>query len=488
MYAMNLFSRFLVLAAAIVMISCHATAERSTNNGASANAGSTKPNVLLIVVDDLGIKDLGVYGSTAYSTPNLDRLASRSVQFLNAYAANPVCSPTRAAIVTGKSPTRVNITDWISGWGDKGRLLQTPEIADGLALQEQTLAEVFRDQGYKTFFAGKWHLGGEDFLPELQGFDINKGGHHKGSPPGGYYSPYKNPHLTDGPDGEYLPDRLTNETIQFMSQQHAKPFFAMLSFYTVHTPIQASKRHLEQFQHIAPTKNKPSIRVAEGDSVSNHSQDNPEYASMVAAMDENIGRLLLSLKNTGQLDNTLIVFTSDNGGLSTVKKTSRNIPTSNFPYRAGKAFLYEGGIRVPLIIKYPQQAEGVVSEYPAISMDVFATLSGLIDQPISAEQQYDGKDLRQIDHADSSRALYWHYPHYHRVGWAPGGAVREGRWKLIENFETGSYELYDLEKDPSEQQDVAKQFPEQVTRLAAQLVEWRKQVDAKMPVKRAASQ
>ncbi len=316
-------------------------------------AEARPPNFVFILVDDLGWADVGCNGSTFYETPNIDALANSGMRFTDAYAACPVCSPTRAAIMTGKYPPRVDITDWIPGQNPKYRKLKTPEDRANLALEEVTIAEALKEAGYATFFAGKWHLGGEGFFPEDQGFDINLGGHHRGSPPGGYYSPYMNPKLKDGPQGEYLTDRLTDESIKFMEANKDKPFLLYLSLYTVHTPIQACRRHLEKFQMKAkdlPHADRADF-VKERDGWTKQVQDNPAYASMVYAMDENVGRLMKKLDELKLTDNTVVIFTSDNGGLATL--SAKRAPTAEAPLRAGKGWCYEGGIRVPLIVRAP---------------------------------------------------------------------------------------------------------------------------------------
>lgn len=299
--------------------------------GAVRSAPPRKPNFLFFLVDDLGWKDLGCYGSTFHDTPNLDKLAASGMRFTDAYAACPVCSPTRASIMTGKYPARLGITDWIPGQRPKNRKLLAPPIHNQLALNEVTIAEVLKEAGYRTFFAGKWHLGGEGFFPEQQGFDINKGGHHRGSPPGGYYAPYKNPKLEDGPEGEYLTDRLAAESVRFLQTHGKEPFLLYLSFYTVHTPIQACKRHVEAYKKKAealpPLKGPEQIK--ERDGWTKVRQDGPDYASMVRAMDENVGRVLAALDRLGLADDTVVIFMSDNGGLSTLRR--RGYPTSNLP-------------------------------------------------------------------------------------------------------------------------------------------------------------
>lgn len=444
-----------------------------------------KPNILFILADDLGWKDLGCYGSSFYETPNLDKLAESGMRFTDAYAACPVCSPTRAAILTGKHPVHVDITDWIPGLDPKNRKLLGTKDQNELALNELTIAEAFKQNGYKTFFAGKWHLGSKGYFPEDQGFDINKGGHHKGTPPGGYFSPYKNPKLDDGLEGEYLTDRLTDESIKFLKENRSNPFLLYLSFYTVHTPIQACERHLEKFKQKAsllPELAENTGRV-EHDGITKLRQDLPEYASMVYAMDENIGRLLDELKKMGLDKNTHIIFTSDNGGLSTLKH--RGYPTSNEPLRAGKGWCYEGGIRVPLIIKSPSVTKsGTTSSEPVTSMDYFPTMLQLAGLNLMSEKHVDGKSLMPLlkgkNHLERD-ALYWHYPHYHGSTWTPGAAVRIRDWKLIEFYHYDKVELYNLANDLGEQNNLAEEYPEKTKELLDMLHKWQKEVDAQMP-------
>lgn len=434
-----------------------------------------RPNILFILVDDLGWKDLGSYGSEFYDTPHLDDLAQKGIRFTDAYSAHPVCSPTRAAIMTGKDPVRIGITDWIPGMSIDRAVdpqLVPPEDIHNLSLDEETIAEAFKKHGYKTFFAGKWHLGEtEEYWPEHQGFDINIGGHDRGSPPGGYYSPYENPRLIDGPEGEYLTDRLADESIQFIESVEEDPFFLFLSFYTVHTPIQGA----EEFDELY--KNKKSIlpdggesrKRKEGLGESRLNQTNDKYAAMVRSMDENVGKILDKLESLNLSDNTIIVFTSDNGGLTTLKNIG---PTSVSPLRAGKGWAYEGGIRVPLIIKGPNLAEGEVSRQPVTSMDYYPTLLELAGLPMLEDQHIDGESivpyLKNPDRIDE-RTLVWHYPHYHGSTWRPGSAIRQGNWKLIEFYEDNSVELYNLSKDIEEQENIAKQYPEKASQLRGEL-------------------
>ncbi|MEE3086054.1 MAG: sulfatase, partial [Bacteroidota bacterium] len=341
----------------------------------NSKKSDSPPNVLFILVDDLGWKDLSCYGSSFYETPNIDRLADMGFRFSQAYAAHPVCSPTRAAIMTGKHPTRLNITDWIPGQTPQNRKLLGPTDLHALPLEETTLAEALKQQGYKTFFAGKWHLGDEGFLPEDQGFEINKGGHDKGSPPGGYFSPYKNPKLKDGPEGENLTDRLTDESIRFISQNQDYPFLLYLSYYSVHTPIQAHPDYLSNFQAKKKSlKDTLAIKIKDQGGYTVQNQYNADYASMVYALDKNVGRLINQLESLKMLNNTMIIFTSDNGGLTTLEKENRTAPTSVLPLRAGKGWVYEGGIRVPLIIKIPKNNIAKVVDHPTISMDFYPTI------------------------------------------------------------------------------------------------------------------
>ena len=449
-----------------------------------------KPNIVFVLVDDLGWADLGCYGSRLYRTPHLDRLAKSAVRFTDAYAACPVCSPTRAAIMTGKHPARLDITDWIPGSNPKDRRLLGPEDLHELPLSETTIAETLHSHGYATFIAGKWHLGGAGYLPEDQGFDVNKGGHDTGSPPGGYYAPYKNPKLEDGPNGEYLPDRLTSECIGFIEQHRDTPFFAFLSFYTVHTPIQASKQHIaacrervDELEEDGPEKRD------ERDAVTRLRQDNPDYASMVEAMDENVGRLLDTLERLGLDENTYIVFTSDNGGLSTLESRRRGLaPTSNEPLRAGKGWCYEGGIRVPLLIAGPG-IKPTTCGVPVTSMDFYPTLLDLLGLPALPEQHVDGADIAPLFHGahDLDRnTLYWHYPHYHGSGWRPGAALRNGDWKYIVFYDEDTEELYNLREDPSEAHNLAESMPEKLKELREKLTAWQHTIRAKLPAKNPA--
>ena len=440
------------------------------------------PNFVFILVDDLGWADVKCnYPASFYDTPNIDQLAQNGVRFTHAYSANPVCSPTRAALMTGKHPNRVGITDWIPGVDPQKKPLLGPDDLHQLPLEETTIAEKLKGSGYHTCFIGKWHLGDEGYFPENQGFDINIGGHHRGSPPGGYYSPYNNPKLTDGPIGEYLTDRLTEESIRFIQNNKEKPFFLYLAFYTVHTPIQAAKHHFEKYREKREKMGFNEVPYKkEANGWTKQVQEDPAYASMVAAMDENVGRIVETLRLQGLNENTWIIFTSDNGGLST--RRSKNAPTSNGPLRAGKGWCYEGGIRVPLIITGPDiAAPGTVSDQPVVSMDYFTTIlhAAEIDHELN-----DGENLLPLVSEEKEidrKVLFWHYPHYHGSAWEPGSALRKGDWKLVVHYEEERYELFNLKNDPGENNDLSEANPDKLNELKALLDEKLAETGGRLP-------
>ncbi|MEZ5384795.1 MAG: sulfatase [Prosthecobacter sp.] len=457
-----------------------------------AVSAAEKPNVVFFLVDDLGQRDLGCYGSTFYETPNVDRLAREGARFTDGYAACPVCSPTRAAVQTGRWPQRTGITDYIGAamkpelWKRNTILLPAP-YSDRLAHEEVTLGELMKSAGYATFFAGKWHLGPEGFWPENQGYDINMGGIDRGGPYGGkrYFSPYGNPRLPDGPEGEHLPDRLATEANKFIETNKDRPFFAFFSFYSVHTPL-ISRPDLEAKYEAKRTKlgleakwgrEEPrDVRLV---------QEHPVYAGMVEAMDAAVGKVLAKLEELGLSKNTLVIFTSDNGGLS----TSEGWPTSNLPLRGGKGWLYEGGIREPLIVRWPAVLKaGQTLDTPVCSPDYFATMADVVGVKPSAK--IDGMSLRPLLEGAGDlpeRALCWHYPHYGNQGGAPGAAIRRGDWKLVLWYEKpDAPELYNLRKDIGETQNLAAQEPERVKALLAELEAWRKDVGALLPIKNTA--
>ena len=437
----------------------------------SCSNENEKPNLLFILVDDLGWTDVSYNKSDYYETIHIDNLSETSMLFDNAYAASSVCSPTRASIMTGKHPARVNITDWIPGLDPKNRPLLGPVDRNELPLEETTIAEVLRDNNYSTFYSGKWHLGSEGHYPEDQGFDVNIGGFEKGSPMGGYYSPYKNPRLSDGPEGEYLTDRLTLETIELIRNRDTKkPFAAFLSFYNVHTPIQENKEFIDYYiEKLKSYENTSPETVKEGDAITLLNQRNAKYASMVHATDYNVGRIINFLKDNNLYENTLIVFTSDNGGLSTLRRVA---PTSVFPLRAGKGWLYEGGIRIPQLIKLPKQINKEIISEPVVSYDLFPTIVNVLNLNHSVSD-IDGVDLTNLFvKKDIERDfIFWHFPHYHGSLWKPGSALRNNDWKLVELHEENKVELYNLKDDLSETVDVSNRFPEITSRLVNKLNE-----------------
>ncbi|HPC61388.1 MAG TPA: sulfatase [Verrucomicrobiota bacterium] len=464
-----------------------ALAAAAESGGAGTPPAGTRPNILFILVDDLGYMDIGANNpQTFYETPNIDALAKKGMRFTAGYAACPVCSPTRASILTGKYPQRTGVTDYIGAaqpekWKRPTPLLPAP-YQERLALDEITLAEAFKAAGYRTFFAGKWHLGPEGFWPEDQGFEINRGGTDRGGPYGGnkYFSPYGNPRLADGPPGEHLPDRLATETARFIEANRERPFFACLSFYSVHTPLMARPDLQKKYEEKRQRLGLEPRWGREGQREVRWVQEHAVYAAMVEAMDQAVGKVLAKLEELGLADRTVVVFTSDNGGLS----TSEGHPTSNLPLRAGKGWLYEGGIREPLIVRAPGVTRpGTVCDTPVTSPDFFPTLLELAGLPPRPGQHVDGVSfVPLLRGAELGRGpIFWHYPHYGNQGGAPAGAVREGDWKLIEWYEDDRLELYDLRRDLSEQHDLAAEQPLKVKQMHARLEAWRKSVGARMP-------
>ena len=437
-------------------------------------------NIVFILVDDLGWSDIGCYGSTFYETPNVDRLASEGVRFTDAYAAGSICSPTRSSIMTGKYPARTGNTDYFGGPQPGTRYKRNTFLIPaaykyGMDLEEQTIAETMRSCGYATFFAGKWHLGKSALYPEHQGFDINKGGHRSAGP---YFSPYGNPRLEDGPPGEYLTDRLASETTQFIESHKDKAFFAYLSFYTVHAPL-IPRDDLKQ-KYLAKKAPKDKYGRIGGRQL-RLVQNKPSFAAMVEAMDQAVGKVLDKLEELGLDKNTAVFFMSDNGGVSTGGPTC----TSNLPLKAGKGWLYEGGIREPMIIKAPGITQaGTECSAPVTSTDFYPTILELAGVPAVPQQHVDGVSLVPLLKSDvlDREAIYWHYPHYSGgLGGRPSSAVRSGDWKLIEFFEDNRVELYNLRDDLGEQNDLAQANPEKAKALREMLHAWQKQIDAKFP-------
>ncbi len=436
-------------------------------------AGDRTPNVVLFVADDLGWADVGCYGSAFHRTPNVDRLAADGMRFTRAYASCPVCSPTRAALMSGQYPARLRLTDFIPGNRQFAqRRLLRPEFRQELPLEELTIAEQLRAAGYAAAQIGKWHLGGKGYGPLQQGFDVSIAGDALGSPRS-YFAPYVGrdgsaiPGLESAPPGEYLTDRLTSEAEQFIEANRQRPFFLYLPHFAVHTPLVAKEDKIADYR-AAPKP--PGL------------QNNPIYAAMVESMDESLGRIVSKLDALGLSGNTLVIFTSDNGGLATIE--GPNTPaTNNAPLREGKGYLYEGGIRIPLIVKWPGRVEpGVTSAAPTSSIDVPPTIAAACGAPF--EKRLDGVSLLPVleQSADlSPRDLFWHYPHYSNQGGKPGGAILDGDYKLIEYYEDNRRELFDLAHDASESTNLVEREPNRAAKMAQRLADWRTSVDADMP-------
>ena len=455
---------------------------------ADASSSLAKPNVVFILADDLGQRDLGCYGSTFYETPNLDRMAKEGALFTNAYAACPVCSPTRASLMTGQWPQRLGITDYIGApakpeaWNRNTKMLPAP-YTELLSLEKPTLAKAMKDAGYATFFAGKWHLGPEGYWPENQGFDINMGGHDRGGPYGGkkYFSPYGNPRLIDGPDGEHLPDRLATETTKFIEANQARPFFAYFALYSVHTPLMAREDLQKKYED---KRKRLGLKAQWGKEDTRDvrlNQDHAVYAGMVEAMDLAVGKVLNKLDELGLRDNTLVFFTSDNGGLS----TSEGWPTSNLPLRGGKGWMYEGGIREPFLVRWPSViTAGRIVSSPVSSPDIFPTLLDVANAKPMSGQTLDGLSLVPVFKGGElpERPLFWHYPHYGNQGGAPAAAIRQGDWKLIWTFENQQLELFNLANDLGEENNLIESEPARAQTLQLALQAWQKEVGAKLPV------
>ncbi|MEM8863987.1 MAG: sulfatase [Planctomycetota bacterium] len=468
----------------------------TTNCFAEPAAQTSPPNVVMIVVDDLGWADLGCYGSTFYETPRIDTLAREGVRYTDAYASCPVCSPSRASIMTGKYPARIGLTAHIGDAQPWHWRRETPFVParyePNMALSETTLAEAFHDAGYATLHAGKWHLGDEKHWPEYQGFDVNAGGWSQGGPFGGkqYFSPYGNPRLRPGPEGEHLTDRLATETVDFITAHRHEPFFVHLSFYSVHVPLVAREDLLKKYQDKEAKLPKQETELVEKIGArERRRQDLPVYAAMVEATDQAIGRVLDTLAKHNLSENTIVMFTSDNGGLSTgdrVMPDDQGWPTTNAPLRTGKGWLYEGGIRVPLIVKLPAASGGATSDRVVTGTDYYRTLCELCEIDVPEGMADDSESfVTSIHGSQEERApAFWHYPHYSNQGGIPGGAVRDGKWKLVEFYGEAEPELYDLSVDIGETKNLAAEHPEVASRLSSMLADWRADLDARDPTPR----
>ncbi len=440
---------------------------------ANAAKSADKLNIVLFLIDDLGWMDVGCNGSTYYQTPNIDRLAREGARFTDAYSACAVCSPTRAAILTGKYPARLLLTDWLpSGrWNPKARLREG-RFLRALPLEEFTLAEALREAGYRTASIGKWHLGSGPFsMPEHHGFDVNVAGNAHGAP-GNYFFPYdgdwKIPTtklraqwnvLPDGEPGEYLTDRLTDEAVKFIDESRQRPFFLYFPHYGVHTPLQAKDEMITRYEQVPEDER----------------QGKPLYAAMVESVDQSVGRVLVKLEELSLQEKTVVIFTSDNGGFYNA--------TSNAPLRANKGAYYEGGIRVPLIIRWPGVTRpGHVISEPVTSSDLYPTCLAAAGQPPRPNQHRDGVNLLPLFLGEASlgrEAIFWHYPHYNRhPSSVPSSVIRKGPWKLIETFDPEGIELYNLDEDLSETSNLVTQRPDLVNDLRQRLDAWRRDVGA----------
>lgn len=492
--------------------------------------GEDRPlNVLFFLVDDLGWRDLGCYGSDFYETPNIDRFASRSVRFTQAYATCHVCSPTRASIMTGRYPARLHLTDWLPGRREFAfQMLLNAEIDPQLPHEEVTIAEALKEHGYRTAHLGKWHLGEEPFGPTSQGFDVQIPRWNKGWPKAGYHAPFKLDGIEDE-KGQYLTDRLTDEAEKFIDANKDQPFFLYLAHFAVHDPIQGRADLVDKYQKKVMRNrrsNYPAF-VLEGNpdaklplsraelatrmsdphwfgyqvlpertvKIKQH-QDNEQFAAMVESVDESLGRLLAKLESLKLDDKTIVILFSDNGGMSAANfgnprrviapdELDKAFSTSNLPLRGGKGWLYEGGIREPMIIHWPGRTrQGTVCDVPVISTDFFPTILEMVGLPSLPEHHVDGVSIAPLlegEYKLDRESLYWHFPHYSNHGMqSPGGAIREGDYKLLEYFENGKVQLFDLKNDIGEQHDLSKSQPERASRLRKKLVAWRASVDARM--------
>jgi arylsulfatase A-like enzyme len=459
-------------------------------NVSSQHITDKRPNVLFILADDLGYTDLSCMGSSFYETPNIDRIARSGMIFTNGYATCQVSSPSRASILTGKFPARHGITNWIgelSGteWRKMERhsCLLPADYIHNLPAEYITLPEALKEAGYKTFFAGKWHLGSKGSWPEDHGFDINIGGWDAGSPRGGYFSPYDNPNLPDGPGGENLEIRLARETVKFIRANSGSPFFAYLSFYAVHGPIQTTQQKWQKYQEKAV---KAGISK-EGFAMERHlpyrlHQDNPVYAGLVESMDDAVGEVLNTLAELGLDKSTIVIFTSDNGGVTSGDSYS----TSNKPLRGGKGYQWEGGIREPYFIKVPwMNLSGKKCDVPVTGTDFYPTILDLTGLPLRPDQHNDGISLVPLLRGEpvAERSLIWHYPHYGNQGGDPSSVIRRGDWKLIHYYEDDHEELYNIKKDISEENDISGIYPEIISQLHSELFNFLGKVNARYPAK-----
>jgi arylsulfatase A len=498
--------------------------------GESTGNQIDKPNVVFIMVDDLGWADVGCYGNPFYETPNIDRFASEGVLFTNAYAASHVCSPTRASFLTGKYPATINLTDWLPGRRDNPhQRLKNADIVQHMSYEEITIAEALKEQGYATALYGKWHLGENPYNPKAYGFDIYTPKWAKGWPASGYHAPFGMEGI-EGKIGDYLTDRLTDESLKFIETNKDQPFFLYLSFFTVHDPIQGRadlvSKYEKKLKQMPPQEGPPYILEGNPDAtdpvspqdaqallelpeyqgfsqlpnqmvkIKQH-QDNVQFAAMVECMDENVGRVLDKLKELGLDDNTIVIFFSDNGGMSaanffrpdrviTERQLDIAFATPSLPLRGAKGWLYEGGIRVPMIVRWSGcTKKGTESDVPVISVDFYPTIMDMLGLQVPAGQNVDGVSIVPLLKGEKildREAIYWHFPQYSNHGFqSPGGAIRKGDYKLLEYFENNTVQLFNLREDIGEQHDISSSNPEMVIELLTMLHQWREKVDAQMP-------
>ena len=448
--------------------------------GSLRAASPRPPNIIFFLIDDWGWTDAACYGSKLYETPNIDRLAAQGMKFTQAYSACTVCSPTRAAVLTGKYPARLHITDWIAGHRRPFAKLKIPDWTLHLPLEEKTIAEELKARGYATGLFGKWHLGDEAFYPEKQGFDENVGGCNMGSP-GAYFPPYRIPTIKDEQPNEFLTDRLTRDAMKFIETNKGRPFFIYFPHYAVHTPLAGKPDVVDKYRK----------KIEAG----SYHQTNPVYAALVESVDDSVGAVMKKLAELKLDDNTVIFLTGDNGGLSgTVNAQGwRPGPTRNDPLRLGKGSAYEGGVRVPLIVKWPTTAKpGSVNETPVISVDYFPTILEIVDSARSTatftfeRARVDGESIVGLLKGGARLrrdTIFWHYPHYHPGTATPYSAIREGDWKLIHFFEDDHVELYNLKDDLGEKTDLAATNAKKASDLRTKLNAWRSSVGAQVPAK-----
>lgn len=497
--------------------------------GGCSGVREAKPNIVFFLVDDLGWTDLGCYGSTFYETPNIDKFAGENVRFTSAYAACHVSSPTRASILTGKYPATINLTDWLPGRKDFSfQRFTNVEVNQHLPYEENTIAEALKAHGYATAIIGKWHLGEDPSNPMAHGFDIHIPNWAKGWPNGGYYHPFKLEGLESN-EGDYLTDRLTDEALDWIELNKGNPFFLYFSHYAVHDPIDGRpdlvKKYEEKLSKMIekegepfllegnPDSNQP-VSIGEGKNMLRDGafegfsqlpnqmvkikqvQDNVHFAAMVESMDESFGRVLKKLHDLGLEDNTIVIFFSDNGGMAaanfgnpqrvlTREQLDRAFSTANLPLRGAKGWLYEGGIRVPLIIKWPaSKLKRIACDVPVISVDLYPTIMDMVGEKVPEDQKVDGTTLVPLMMGGKTldrEAIYWHFPHYSNHGMqSPGGAIRWGDYKLLEYYENGSVQLFNLKNDIGEQNDISSSNPEITAELKNRLHQWRTSINAQM--------